>query len=462
MLNDKKLAELKQFIAGLSGNELSWTSGYLAGLSGDTTAVAQISDATYVDKATIIYATDTGNTKKISSDLSAHLKKLGIKIKLKAIETYQAADLAKEKFVIFLTSTHGEGDPPEVAESFYETVMEQELKLDKLNVAVLGLGDTNYKFYNQTAKDFHKRFTELGAKELVELSIYDLDYEDYLDEWFAKVTNALTLSGAKQTIAAAPAKKKKSNKYQGEIINNILLNDVGSNKKTYHVEIAAEDLEYQPGDALGIKIGNNSPRLYSIASSLEQTEDEVHLTVAKVEYKNEQGEQVTGLCSGYLAEVKVGDKIDFYISKNNKFRLPDANKDIIMVGPGTGIAPFRAFMAERDAQAAVGKNWLFFGDQHARTDFLYQAEWQEYIASGLLTKIDLAFSRDQEEKIYVQHRIKENAAEVKSWLENGAYFYVCGDKEHMAKDVENTLIEILGEEQLKALEEEGRYLKDVY
>jgi sulfite reductase (NADPH) flavoprotein alpha-component len=232
-----------------------------------------------------------------------------------------------------------------------------------------------------------------------------------------------------------------------------MLNDVGSNKEVYHIEIEAEDLTYQVGDALALKVGENSPRMYSIASSINAFEDEVHITVAKVD---------GGVASSYLSSLKEGDEVEFYISKNNSFRLPADDKDVIMVGPGTGIAPFRGFVQERDALGASGKNWLFFGDQYSHTDFLYQSEWQEFLATGVLTKIDVAFSRDQEEKIYVQDRIKENADELKKWLENGAYFYICGDKKNMAKDVEEALIEIVGSEFLEKIKEEGRYLKDVY
>ncbi len=215
-----------------------------------------------------------------------------------------------------------------------------------------------------------------------------------------------------------------------------------------------------------------TPRLYSIASSVNETEGEVHLTVSVLKYIDENGKEQKGLCSNYLASLKEGDKVNFYVSKNRQFKLPADDKDIIMVGPGTGIAPFRAFMAERNFQNSSGKSWLFFGECNFLKDFLYQTEWQDHLESGLLSKIDVAFSRDQEEKIYVQHKIAEQGEELFKWLENGAYFYVCGDKEKMSKDVEAALLKVIedkgnktADEAINYLEElknQDRYLLDVY
>ncbi|RBW41566.1 sulfite reductase [NADPH] flavoprotein alpha-component [Psychromonas sp. B3M02] len=218
----------------------------------------------------------------------------------------------------------------------------------------------------------------------------------------------------------------------------------------------------------------NSPRLYSIASSQTEVEEEVHLTVGAVVFDNELGQQRGGSASTFLSHrLEEGEEVKVFIEDNHNFRLP-ANPDtpVIMVGPGTGIAPFRAFMQEREATDATGKNWLLFGDQTFNEDFLYQVEWQNYLKSGLLTKLDLAFSRDQAEKIYVQDRLKENAAEVFKWLQDGAHFYVCGDANRMAKDVQTTLIEIISkqgklsledaEEYLTELRQAKRYQRDVY
>ena len=216
-----------------------------------------------------------------------------------------------------------------------------------------------------------------------------------------------------------------------------------------------------------------TPRLYSIASSQSEVEEEVHLTVGLVQYQAGDAHRQGG-ASGFLANgLDEGGEVKVFIEHNDNFRLPaDSNTPVIMIGPGTGVAPFRAFMQEREATEASGENWLFFGDQTFTQDFLYQIEWQSYLKSGLLTKIDLAFSRDQADKIYVQDRLRENAAEVFSWLERGAHIYVCGDMSRMAKDVEATLLDIiatqgkLSEEQatayLKDLRNAKRYQKDVY
>ena len=216
-----------------------------------------------------------------------------------------------------------------------------------------------------------------------------------------------------------------------------------------------------------------TPRLYSIASSQSEVEDEVHLTVAHVDYEA-FGVRHQGGASGFLCDrLAEGGEVNVFVEKNDNFRLPESpDTPVIMVGPGTGIAPFRAFMQERDAQEAQGKNWLFFGNPHFTQDFLYQVEWQGYVKSGLLDKITLAFSRDQKEKVYVQHRLLEHGAQVFEWLEQGAHFYVCGDAMHMAKDVEAALISIIQEhggksEQdakayLVALRKAKRYQKDVY
>ncbi len=213
------------------------------------------------------------------------------------------------------------------------------------------------------------------------------------------------------------------------------------------------------------------PRLYSIASSLSAHPEEVHLTVAVVRYEG-NGRARKGVCSSYLAE-RVGSTIPCYLHPNKNFKLPeDSTTPIIMVGPGTGIAPFRAFIEERKATGASGKNWLFFGDRSQSTDYLYQNEWETYQKDSILTDLDLAWSRDQAEKVYVQHKMLEKKEQLWSWLGEGAVFYVCGDASRMAKDVDQALRTIAQEEGsmseedasawVKNLQKEKRYLKDVY
>ncbi|MEJ8777616.1 assimilatory sulfite reductase (NADPH) flavoprotein subunit [Pseudogracilibacillus sp. ICA-222130] len=214
-------------------------------------------------------------------------------------------------------------------------------------------------------------------------------------------------------------------------------------------------------------------RLYSVASSYRANPDEVHLTVGVVRYHAGERDR-NGVCSVQLSErIEPGDKVKIYVHKNDYFRLPEDDQvPIIMIGPGTGIAPFRSFMEEREEIEAKGKSWLFFGDQHYRTDFLYQIEWQRWIKQGVLTKLDLAFSRDQEEKVYVQHKMWEEKALFYQWLEEGAIIYVCGDEKSMAKDVHDTILRIIQEEgnkseeeataYLKTMQQQKRYQRDVY
>ena len=205
-----------------------------------------------------------------------------------------------------------------------------------------------------------------------------------------------------------------------------------------------------------------TPRLYSIASSQSEVEEEVHLTVGLVQY--EAGDAFRqGGASGFLTNgIDEGGAVKVFVEHNDNFRLPANNETpVIMIGPGTGVAPFRAFMQEREATEASGDNWLFFGDQTFTQDFLYQVEWQGYLKSGLLTKIDLAFSRDQAEKIYVQDRLLENADEIFTWLERGAHIYVCGDMSRMAKDVEAALLSIIATKGQLSQEQAAEYLKDL-
>lgn len=214
-------------------------------------------------------------------------------------------------------------------------------------------------------------------------------------------------------------------------------------------------------------------RLYSIASSFKANPDEVHLTIRAVRYES-HGRQRYGVCSVHAAErLQEGDTIPVFIQNNPNFKLP-ANPDtpVIMIGPGTGVAPFRAFMEEREDIGAEGKTWLFYGDRHFVTDFLYQTDWQRMLKEGTLTRMDVAFSRDSEEKVYVQNRLLENSSEVYKWIQEGAHIYVCGDEKHMAHDVNAALVNIIAHEggmspedasaYLSGLQEQQRYQRDVY
>jgi sulfite reductase (NADPH) flavoprotein alpha-component len=215
-----------------------------------------------------------------------------------------------------------------------------------------------------------------------------------------------------------------------------------------------------------------APRLYSIASSPKAVGEEVHLTVAVVDYEA-HGSAHWGAASALLAATAEDGRLPVFIEPNERFRLPaDDSRDIIMIGPGTGVAPFRAFVQERRESAATGRNWLFFGNRHFASDFLYQVEWQQALQDGSLHRLDLAFSRDTEQKTYIQQRLREQGAELHAWLEGGAHIYVCGDSKHMARDVHAALVDVVAvhggrspeaaQAWLGELLQQGRYARDVY
>ena len=556
-------------VADLTKEEIIWLSGYLSGIAGSGTSLlpAELNGTTTtngvaaVQKITIAYGTETGNAKKLATNLAAKAKKKGIQPKLVSLDQYKLTDLPKEEWFFTIISTQGEGEPPATAKKFYDYVHQDNVQLSKLNYGVLALGDTAYPLFCKAGEDVDLQLQKLGGNRIVPLQKLDTDYEEEAEQWINNLLNSLTTSASSAAPAASATAKKTGKKtYTGTIQTSTNLNGRGSQKQTFHIEIAAEDVVFEPGDAIGIipknkpelvqkivtisglpgdtlipfknettpfgqllshkvslvnlservvkkyaeivkqdipdtrmdfldllriyPVSNNeqfhaalqildpiSPRLYSIASSPEAHSGEVHLTVGMHRFSvNEQVKD--GLCSYYLAQLQEGEEIEFYIHKNHLFKLPEADKDVIMIGPGTGIAPFRSFVAHRDATGAEGRNWLFFGDQHFTTDFLYQTEWLNWIETGVLTKMNVAFSRDQDEKLYVQHKLWQHREELVKWLETGSYLYICGAKEPMSIDVENMLTQIIKEqkglteeaavEYINALKEEGRYLKDVY
>lgn len=480
MLNEEKKQKLEQIIKSFSNEEIIWTSGYLAGLN------FKIESENFVKKTenkvqdlTIIYVSETGNSKFLAEEIAKNLKNQNTKIKLKSVESYRLSDLEKERNLILISSTHGEGEIPENGKKLYEFLLNQKANyLENLSFITIALGDSSYPLFCEAGKIFTKALTNLSAKELIKTIELDVNFEEQISDINKQISITFG-DNNNSSLAQNNIKTAKKQNYLGEIVANINLNDIGSTKKTHHIEIAVNDeIHYEEGDAVAILLDKNdlkieenpTPRLYSIASSLANNNNEVHLTVGVASYKDNKGNVVEGLFSSYLSKLKIGDKVKFSISPNRQFKLPkEENKDIIMVGAGTGIAPFRSFLAKRNEQENSGKNWLFFGERNFRSDFLYQTEWQDYLSLGVLNKIDVAFSRDQKEKIYVSHKILEQGEELFLWLENGAYFYVCGDKENMAKDVENALLEVIRSwskvnpnQYLTKLIEEGRYLRDVY
>lgn len=484
MLNEQQKSQWEQLRKTLSRDQAIWFAGYVQGLTQPEGA----SEAPAAQqKLRVFFATETGNSKMVALQVAKLAKDHGwnstpqpVK-KVKKIEELQGSEP-----IIFVTATHGEGDPPETALAFFELLKRSDVSLAGVKYAVLGLGDKSYPEFNKAARDLDESLQKLGAERIYERGELDVDFASTYPQWIAGAVGALP--SAKPAASApiivdipAPTGKGYSRlePIAGRVVDIINLNDRGSSKETYHIEIEYDDeLAYAPGDAAGIilphfdeGVDHLTPRLYSIASSPSAHGNSIHLTVALAWHRTDDGEMGFGLCSRYLADLQAGAEIKFYIQRNSLFKLPEDDRDIIMIGPGTGVAPFRGFMWERAERGAGGRNWLFFGEQHQHSDFLYQAEWIDFVETGSLHNIDLAFSRDQEHKVYVQHRMKERATELLEWIDGGAAIYVCGARDPMSRDVEQTLLEILAtqkggyeaaQEFLDDLHDNGRYVKDVY
>ncbi len=293
-----------------------------------------------------------------------------------------------------------------------------------------------------------------------------------LKEYIVNRANRKVMSGLAQRIPQG----EQRNRLMEILDNSDLLCEYIDTRDYVDILMDFDEAAFESPEAFLSQLTPVAPRLYSIASSPLAHPGEVHLCVAVVRYDT-HGRPKKGLASGFLADHAdlFRKSIPVYIQESRTFRLPqDGSRDIIMCGPGAGIAPFRAFIEQRVAEGASGRNWLLFGEQHRATDFLYEDEWSGYQRKGTLHRLDLAFSRDQPQKIYVQHRMLEQARELWAWLQGGAYFYVCGDAKHMAKDVNQALIEIARQEggllpeaaaeyvNVTLMKTEKRYLRDVY
>lgn len=590
---------LNRLLPTMSESQRIWLSGYLTALKGAPAATASgaapsADQATNVSVAskevTVLFGSQTGNSQGLAKKLSKKLEEQGFQVALSSMRDFKPNGLKKVQNLLIVVSTHGEGDAPDNAVSFYEFLHSKRApQLEDLRYSVLALGDTSYEFFCQTGKDFDKRLEELGAKRLTARIDCDVDFEEPAAEWMNKVMNSLSEATASPVIAGSAAtavstgaesEYSRSNPFHAEVLENLNLNGRGSEKETRHIEISLEgsDLQYEPGDSLGIypenhprlvdelieamgwnpeqlvsvnKNGEQRPlreallrhyeitvltkplieqaaklasssklqellaagreqelrayvsgrdlldlvqdyslkgvpaaefvsilrklpaRLYSISSSSQASPNEVHVTVGAVRYEA-HGRDRYGVCSVHLAErAESGTTLPVFIQSNPNFKLPE-NPDtpIIMIGPGTGVAPFRAFLAEREETGAEGKTWLFFGDQRFSTDFLYQIEWQRWLKDGVLTRMDVAFSRDTDKKVYVQHRMLEKSREFYQWLQEGACVYICGDEKKMAHDVHATLNTILEQEggmskeeaaeYLARMQQDKRYQRDVY
>ncbi len=580
--------DLLQKVSNLGPSELLLLAGYCAGLAETspaqlntvgTLATAHEASKDSSLKALILYASQTGNAQAIAESLQESLDSSGYNTALESTLDIKLAKLNDYALIVVIASTHGEGEPPDDAIDFYEAVLSKKApSLNGVKHAVLGLGDSSYEFFCQTAKDFDSALSSLGSVPLIERLDCDVDYQQEAVSWITQLVAAiaelqppaLTTPALAENIIQFPYSKEKPFSATVSIIQK--LTAPGSIKDTYHLEIdlAGSGLSYRPGDALGVWADNDQilvgeilsqlsidpqasvtfkeeecsienllrqkleitllnkglirelatlsgsqklfdiadtgyseyirnhqlidvlklanitleaqqlveiikplkPRLYSISSSIDENPEEVHITLNHLENENQEGIRY-GQASHFLTrQLNEGDKVNVYVDHNKNFKLPTSDKAVIMIGPGTGIAPFRSFLQQRDGAQAKGRNWLFFGNPNFNTDFLYQTELQKYLKSGLLTQLDVAFSRDQQKKIYVQDRLRQNAEQVWQWLEQGACFYVCGDMSRMAKEVELVLLQIIeqqgnktqdqAKDYLKQLKQQARYQRDVY
>lgn len=568
--------------APFNAEQRAWLNGFLAGLCSRapisgvaTAAMPAAAPQQTITPLTIIFGSQTGSAESLAKRISKEAGKRGFAPTVLDMSQTDLARLATEKHILIVTSTYGDGEPPDNAKALWTALGKAEgTPLAGVRFSVCGLGDTNYVQFCQCGKDFDARFEKLGAQRIADRVDCDLDYEEKFTRWLDSALAALSHSASGSSAApassasATPAATKekdphasdsgysRKNPFNALLLTSRNLNGDGSAKEVRHVEfdLTGSGLVYEAGDALGVvpqncpelvadllgllgcdgeeavnapdgtttslrhaltahyDLGKPSPelvsafstraagsggaavavsphhvidvlhaypetkfaptefvgllkriqpRLYSISSSPQAHRGQVHLTVGAVRY-DAAGRKRKGVCSTYLADrvIPGQTKVGVFVHSNKAFR-PPANPDapMIMVGPGTGIAPFRAFLEHRKATGARGKNWLFFGDQRAATDFLYREELETMKREGLLTRLDTAFSRDQAEKIYVQTRMLENASELYAWLEAGAHFYVCGDASRMAKDVDAALHQAIQSAGKKTAEEAAQYVE---
>ena len=568
--------------APFNAEQRVWLGQFLSQLlAGASTASAPAGPAVPV---TILWGSQTGSAEGLAKKLMKTLKKGNFEPESHDMATYDRSRLPQEKNLLVITSTYGDGEPPDNAADLHTWLHAASApRLEGVNFSVLALGDTNYPDFCKCGIEFDTRFEQLGANRLIPRIDSDVDYDPSFKQWTDAILALLAPAGSASSNGAAVAVEQaetgysKKNPFPSAILRNFNLNGPGE-KHTHHIEMSLEGsgLDYQVGDALGVypenppdvvdeilanlpfktavdvplpdggegwlrdalissyDIGNINksliqkwqarsgspflrslvqadskkawddfcwgrdlidlvidhpadftdaedfvavlkklqPRLYSIASSPKAHPGEVHLCVGIVRYST-FGRKRGGICSTYLADRVSGVKPGVFVHVNKAFRLPEnGDTPVIMVGPGTGIAPFRAFLEERKLTAAKGGNWLFFGNPHQATDFLYGEELTAFQKEGTLQKLDLAWSRDQKEKVYVQNLMLQQGAELWKWFQDGAAFYVCGDASRMAKDVDAALHTIAEEHGglskddaaawVSQLKKDKRYLRDVY
>ena len=587
-LNEQQQGLLSSLSVGLNRDQLLWINGYFQGLlaaSGGNLQPVTSPEAKTTGNLKILYGTHTGRSKTIAEKLAQKLVNHGVEAQFIALDDYKTRQLTSETNLVFIVSTHGEGEPPAMAEDFYNFIIGKRApQLPNLNYSVLALGDKSYKLYCKTGIDIDQALSQLGAKTILPVLKLDVDFEEEAVLWIAKFVDVFVQthqdSGqATNVISANNISQNKSysrkNPFIATVLDKVKITGRDSDKEVYHIELSLEGsgITYEPGDSVGI-LANNPPelvesiiskagftgtepvklkegefslkealtdhleitvlnveviqkyqertlntnlleiienaeqfdrylyghdvldlleefpfsftpqefadilrsfppRVYSISSSQLAVGNEVHATVSAVRYLH-KGRVRAGACSTYLADrIDIDSSVSVFIEKNPGFKLPENEETpVILVGAGTGVAPYRAFLQHREANNQKGKTWLFFGERRFHSDFLYQLEWQKLLKDGYLEKIDVAFSRDQNEKVYVQHRLLENQREIFDWLKKGANIYLCGDMKQMARDVQKTLLQIfeteggMSEEKaleyMKTLKKEKRFQTDVY
>ncbi len=579
-LDGLQLTRLQQAVEGLNSQQLNWASGYLAGLGAVQPSVSKA--ANEASGVTILYATQGGNARSVAETLAENATARGLAPRLISADSYRPRELARERLLLVVISTQGEGEPPESAHELFKYLQGKRVpRLERLKYAIFGLGDSSYEQFCQASRELDELLKGQGAQALLERVDADVDFQQPSSSWQGEILQTLEKLQPSDQATIIPLQRgpatvrhNRNNPFQAELLERrrITTRDAVCNVQHLTLEIDPEVISYRPGDALGLFFRNDpalvdeilsltglaaetpvglngesltlaealgerleltqlhpnvvkawaaldaaadltalsqdneqlrafvsdrqfidlpqqhpveldaqglvellhtqQPRLYSIASSQAAYADEIHLTVAALHYRG-HGRDYLGGASGYLTQrIAEGDTLAAYVVENPSFKLPQgADTPIIMVGAGTGIAPYRAFLQERESSGAAGANWLVFGNRHFHRDFLYQTDWLSYRKAGLLDRISLAFSRDGGERSYVQARLYEERAELYRWLQEGAHLYICGGVE-MAQGVHQSLLAVAQDqgglkeeaavEYIESLRQQGRYQRDVY